>query len=187
MRVRGEVWVGVGTTAELGTADMTYYGSAEQSAPMATHEVEIDAYAEVGLGRLPYVAARGGIHYATLSVKSDRVEPMLIGERIAGATVGLGGALPLGRLLSLSAAVDVMPAGAQRMSELPPGTLYASSVRALWARATLAMPLPSHLVAALSYRFGELTAELTDGGAMPKTATRTDQSHVVTAGVGVAW
>jgi hypothetical protein len=50
------------------------------------------------------------------------------------------------------------------------------------------MALPAHLVAALSYKFGAISTDLTDGAAMmPKTATRTDLSHVVTAGVGVAW
>jgi hypothetical protein len=185
-RVRGELWVGLGTTAELGTADLTYYG-AEQSAPMSSHEVAVDAYAELGWGGARHIAVRGGVHYATLSVKSDRDEPMLLGERIAGATAGLGGALPLGRHLSLSAAVDVMPVGAQQLSRLPPGTLYATAVRGAWARATLAMPLPAHLIAGLSYRFGALTAQLTDNGMIPKTATRTDQSHMVTAGVGVIW
>jgi hypothetical protein len=47
--------------------------------------------------------------------------------------------------------------------------------------------LPAHLVAALTYRFGALSADLTDNAAMPRTATRTDLSHVITAGVGVAW
>lgn len=187
VRVRGPVWVGVDATAQLGTADLTYYGAAQQSPNMSTKELAIDASAELGVGRMPYIAARAGVHYATLSVESDRAEPMLIGERIAGATAGLGGALPLGRHLALSAAVDVMPVGAQRMSKLPPGTLYATSVRGLWASSTLAMPLPAHLVAALSYRFGAQSAQLTDNGAMPKTASRTDLSHVVTAGVGVAW
>jgi SH3-like domain-containing protein len=187
LHVRGNVWVGLGTTVELGTADLTYYGSAQQSSPMSTTELAIDPYAELGLGSLPQVTVRGGIHYATLSVKSDRAEPMLIGERIAGATAGVGGALPLGRRLLASASVDVMPVGAQKMSKLPPGTMYATAVKGLWARATLAMPLPAHLLAAVSYRFGTQSADLTDGAAMPKTASRTDQSHVVTAGVGVIW
>jgi len=187
LRVRRNIWAGVGATAELGTADMTYYGSAQQSKPMATQELAIDAYAELGLGSLPHVALRGGIHYGTLSVESDRAEPMLIGERIAGPTIGVAGALPIGDRLVLSASVDGMPVGAQKMSELPPGTMYATTVRGLWARTMLAMPLPAHLVAALSYRFGALSADLTDGAAMPRTASRTDLSHVVTAGVGVIW
>lgn len=187
LRIRGNLWAGLGMAAELGAADLTYYGSAQQSSPMSTTELGIDTYGELGLGSLPQVTVRGGIHYATLSVKSDRAEPMLIGERVAGATVGLGGALPIGRRLLASASVDVMPVGAQKMSELPTGTMYATTVRGLWARATLAMPLPSHLLAAVSYRFGTQSADLTDGAAMPKTATRTDQSHVVTAGVGVIW
>jgi hypothetical protein len=171
----------LGMAAELGAADLTYYGSAQQSSPMSTTELGIDTYGELGLGSLPQVTVRGGIHYATLSVKSDRAEPMLIGERVAGATVGLGGALPIGRRLLASASVDVMPVGAQKMSELPTGTMYATTVRGLWARATLAMPLPSHLLAAVSYRFGTQSADLTDGAAMPKTAAWQRRLNIVAA------
>ena len=155
---------------------------------MSTRELDIDGHAELGVGRLPYIAARGGVHYATLSVKSERDEPMLIGERIGGATAGIAGALPipLGRFW-LSGAVDVMPAGAQKLARLPAGTLRATAVKGVWAHSTLAMPLPMHLMVALSYRFGLLSADLTDDGATPKTATRTDQSHLFTAGVGLAW
>jgi hypothetical protein len=187
LRVRGDLWVGLGTTAELGKATLTYYGPAEPSAPMSTREISVDAYAELGLGNLPHLAVRGGVHYATFSVKSDRAEAMLIGERIAGATVGVAGTLPLGRRLALSAATDIMPVGAQRMSRVPPGTLYATTVRGGWARGALTMALPAHLVAAVSYRFGILTAHLTDDAATPKTASRTDLSHEVTAGVGMTW
>jgi len=113
---------------------------------------------------------------------------MLIGERIGGATAGIAGAfpIPLGRFW-LSGAVDFMPAGAQKLARLPAGTLRATAVKGVWAHSTLAMPLPMHLMVALSYRFGLLSAELTDDGATPKAATRTDQSHLFTAGVGLAW
>ena len=74
-----------------------------------------------------------------------------------------------------------------RMARLPAGTLRATAVKGVWAHSTLAMPLPMHLMVALSYRFGLLSADLTDDGATPKTATRTDQSHLFTAGVGLAW
>jgi SH3-like domain-containing protein len=187
MRVRGELWVGLGTMAELGTADLTFSSGTETSQPMSTREIAIDGYAEVGFGGKRYIAARGGVHYATLSVDSERDEPMLIGERIAGATAGLAGAMPVGRYVTLSASVDVMPFGTQRMSRLPEGALHASEVKGAWARATVAMPLPAHLIGAVSYRFGAITAQLTDDGMTPKTASRSDQSHVVTAGVGVAW
>lgn len=189
-RVLGSLWIGVAGDMEIGTAGMTYYGAAgtQPSASMSTHEVVVDGAAEIGVGRLPYIAARGGVHYGTISVKSDRDEPMLIGERIGGATAGIAGAfrLPLGGL-QLSAAVDVMPTGAQRLNRLPAGTLHASSVKGLWAHSTLAMPLPMHLVVAVSYRFGMLSADLTDDAAMPKTASRLDQSHLFTADVGFAW
>lgn len=188
LRIAGELQVGLGATAELGTAALTYDGSAGPSASMATRELAVDAHAELGWERIPYLAARGGVHYATFSVEPDRAEAMLIGERIAGATVGLGGTLPIGRRLSLSASADVMPVGAQRLSRLPAGTLHATTVRGAWAAGTLTMPLPAHLVAALSYRFGVMTARLTDDdGSTPDRASRTDQSHVVTAGLGVAW
>jgi hypothetical protein len=42
-------------------------------------------------------------------------------------------------------------------------------------------------MAAVCYRFGTLSAELSDGAATPKTANRSDMSHVVTAGVGMTW
>jgi uncharacterized protein YgiM (DUF1202 family) len=186
MRVRGAIWLGAAASAELGTAELTYYG-AETSAPMATRELAVDAHAELGWGDRWHVAARGGVHYATLSVDSERDESMLVGERIGGATVGLGGALPIGRRFAVSASVDVMPAGAQRMSRVPAGALQATAVRGAWARSALTIALPARLVAAISYRFGALTAELSDAAAMPKTATRADQSHLVTAGVGMAW
>jgi len=188
MAVRESIWVGVGTMAELGTADMVYKGASETSKPMSTREFAVDAYAEVGWGGLRHLALRGGVHYATMSVGSERTEPMLIGERIAGATVGLGGAVPVYRRLLFSAAVDVMPIGSQRMNRLPAGTLYASTVQEAWARAALSMPLPLRLIGAVCYRFGTLSADLSDGAAaMPKTANRTDQSHVITAGVGMTW
>jgi uncharacterized protein YgiM (DUF1202 family) len=188
--VRGSIWVGVSTDVELGTADMTYYGDAS-AAPVpsaSTHEMVIDGHAEVGWGSLPYIAARGGVHYETISVNSDRDEAMMIGGRVGGPTAGIAGALriPLGQLW-LSGAVDVMPAGAQRMARLPAGTLHATTVKGVWAHTTLAMPLPMHLMVALSYRFGLLSADLTDDGETPKTATRSDQSHVFAAGVGLAW
>jgi hypothetical protein len=174
--------------AEFGTADMVYEGANETSKPMSTQELAVNAYGELGWGGLRYIALRGGIHYATMSVESERNEPMLLGERIAGATVGLGGALPLYRRLTFSAAFDVMPMGAQRLNRLPTGALYADSVQEMWARAALSMPLPAHLMAAVCYRFGALSAELTDGAATtPKTASRSDMSHVVTAGVGMTW
>lgn len=112
---------------------------------------------------------------------------MLIGEQVAGMTVGVGGALPIGRKLAVSANVDVMPAGAQRPSELPTGVLYATAMQAAWARGTVAYQLPARIVAAVSYRGGVATTDLTDGAATPITAKRTDQSHALTAGIGLSW
>ncbi|HEU4726257.1 MAG TPA: SH3 domain-containing protein [Kofleriaceae bacterium] len=186
LKLRGKLWAGIGTEAGFGSADLTFY-AADSSPSMSTKEVMIDAYGVVGMGTRSYVALRGGVHYSTLSVSTDRMDPMLLGERVAGATVGVTGGLPLGRRFLASAAADVMPVGAQKLDKLPAGTLYGTSVKALWARAMVSMALPAHLVAGLSYRFGAASTDLTDGAAMPKTATRTDLSHVVTAGVGLTW
>jgi uncharacterized protein YgiM (DUF1202 family) len=138
-------------------------------------------------GRTWQVAARAGYHYATLAVESERAEPMLLGESTAGVTVGVGGALPIGEKLHVSATVDVMPAGVQVPAELPPGVLYATATQAAWARATVAYRLPAHLVAAVSYRGGMARTELTDGASIPTLADRTDQSHALTAGLGLRW
>jgi uncharacterized protein YgiM (DUF1202 family) len=186
-RVAGDLWLGAGADAELGTATLTYYTADEQSAPMASTAMAIDARAALAYGRGWQVAARAGYHYATLEVESERAEPMLLGEATAGVTVGLGGALPIGDKLSVTASLDVMPAGVQVPAELPPGVLYATSMRAAWARGTVAYRLPAHLVAALSYRGGMASVELTDGAPTPSTASRTDQSHALTAGLGLRW
>ncbi len=187
MRVRGDLWVGAAADAELGTATLTYYTADEQSAPMATRAMAIDARVAAAYGRTWQVAARAGYHYATLAVESERAEPMLLGESTAGVTVGLGGALPIGEKLQVSATVDVMPAGVQVPAELPPGVLYATATQAAWARATVAYRLPAHLVAAVSYRGGMARTELTDGASIPTLADRTDQSHALTAGLGLRW
>lgn len=187
VRLAGDLWLAAGTDAELGTGDLVYYTAAEQSAPMATRGLAVDAGASLAWGRTWQVAARAGYHYASLAVESDRAEPMLIGEQVAGLTVGVGGALPLGRRAALAAAVDVMPAGAQRPAELPAGVLYATGMRGAWARASVAVRLPARLVGIVAYRGGVATANLTDGAATPTTATRTDQSHAVTAGLGLSW
>lgn len=186
-RVRGDLWVGVAAAAEMGSADLTYYAGAEASAKMPSKELVVDGSGEVRYGAGRYVAARAGVHYAKFSVETDRTEPMLIGERVGGLTVGLAGGWPLGRRFAVSGAIDVMPAGSQQMTDLPPGTLYATAVRGGWARSTVTMQLPSHLVAAVSYRGGLVSSTLTDGAETPKSGTRTDQSHAVMAGVGMSW
>jgi hypothetical protein len=132
------------------------------------------------------IAARGGVHYSSRSIDSDRVEPMLVGEQVRGAIVGVRGTVPFGGRVTLSAAVDAMPGGVQRPSELPEGMLYATRMRGAWARSTVIVRLPAHLVAALSYRGGLISAALTDGSS-PANARRTDQSHAVTAGLGVSF
>lgn len=184
--LRGKLWAGAGTAAEFGTANLTFY-AADASPSMSTKELAVDAYGVVGLGTRRYVALRAGVHYSTFSVSTDRMEAMLLGERIAGATVGLAGAMPIGRRFVASAAADVMPVGSQKLDKLPAGTLYGTSVTSLWAHAMLSMALPSHLMAALAYRFGATSVDLTDGAMTPKTASRTDLAHVVTAGVGLSW
>ena len=46
---------------------------------------------------------------------------------------------------------------------------------------------PAHITFALAYLGGLTTADLTDGAETPTIATRTDQSHTVTAGLGLRW
>ncbi len=187
VRVAGDVWVGADTDVGMGTASLVYHASAaEPSDPMATRDLTVDARAGVGWGHRYQVLARAGYHYASLAVESERDEAMLVGETVGGATVGLGGALPVGRM-RLALGVEVMPAGAMRPSELPDGVMYATSVKAAWAHSTLSLPLPARLVFALAYRGGLTAAELTDGASAPSTARRTDQSHTLTAGLGRRW
>ena len=187
VRVAGGLWVGADTDAGMGTASLVYHASeAEPSAPMATRDLTVDARACVGWGHRYQVQAHAGYHYASLAIESEREEAMLVGETVGGATVGLGGALPVGRM-RLALGLDVMPAGAMRPTELPEGVMYATSVKAAWAHSTLSVPLPARLVFALAYRGGLMAADLTDGAAAPSTASRTDQSHTLTAGLGLRW
>ena len=60
-------------------------------------------------------------------------------------------------------------------------------MRGAFARAAVAVRLPARMVGAIAYRGGMATAELTDGAATPTAATRSDQSHTLTAGLGLAW
>ena len=173
------LWIGLAGAAGISGGDLTYYDPAGQSQPMATRGLVIDAAAEVGWGRAWSIAARGGYHHATLDVESERAEPMLVGERISGVTAGLGGAAPIGRRVAVAASVDVMPAGAHAPAAA--ATPAATSVRGVWARGTVTVRLPAHLVAALAYRGGAVSAALPDG------TTRSDRSHAVTAGLGVTW
>jgi uncharacterized protein YgiM (DUF1202 family) len=187
VRVAGKIWVGGDTDAAMGTASLLYAADAgELSAPMSTRGTAVDAHASVGWGHEWQVLARAGYHYASLDVESERGESMLVGEKLGGPTVGVGGAMPLGRF-RLALGLDVMPAGALRPSELPEGVMYATSVHAAWANGTLSMPLPARIVLALAYRGGLTSAALTDGAATPSTASRTDQSHTLTAGLGLRW
>jgi SH3-like domain-containing protein len=48
-KLRGNLWAGIGTTADIGTADLTFH-AAEVSPSMSTNELVVDAYAVVGLG-----------------------------------------------------------------------------------------------------------------------------------------
>lgn len=186
VRVASDLWLGGGADAELGQADLTYSTAAEASPTMATRTTTVDAHAEVGWGSRWHVAARAGYHYGALAVTSDRTEAMLVGEHTGGLTVGVGAGVPLGRV-TVSAAVDVMPTGVQAPVELPAGMLYGTAMRAAWARTTVAIRLPAHLVGAISYRGGLASIDLTDGAATPTVATRSDQSHTVTAGLGLRW
>jgi hypothetical protein len=187
VRVTGQLWVGGDTDAGMGTASLRYASAGgEVSDPMVTRDLSVAARAAVGWGHQWQVLARAGYHYASLAIESERGESMLVGETLGGATVGVGGALPIGKV-RLVLGLDLMPAGALRPSELPEGVMYTTSVKAAWAHSTLSYPLPARLVFALAYRGGLTTAQLTDGAAAPSTANRTDQSHTLTAGLGLRW
>lgn len=175
IRIARDGWVGLAGNLDLGTADLVYYSTTEPSQPIPTRQVVVDAYAEVGWGQRFYVAARGGYHHASLSVDSDRTEPMLLGEQTAGLTAGLGGGMGITSRVSLAVSVDVMPSGTQHWESVP-GTPETTTVRGAWGRTQLAVRLISHVVAAVSYR-----------ATVVGSATRTDQAHAVTAGVGVTW
>jgi hypothetical protein len=179
VRMAGALWLGLAGNAGFGSGELTYYGAAEPSKPMATRDVVIDASAEAGWGGAWSIAARGGYHHAELDIESERTEPMLVGERIGGATVGLGGTAPIGSRIALAAAIDVMPSGRHAPAEA--GAPAATSVRGAWARGTVTVRLPAHLALALAYRGGAVNAAMSDG------TKRSDRSHAVTAGVGVTW
>lgn len=179
MYVARELWIGVAGNAGAGSGDLIYYTPTETSKPMTLRNITIDASAEVGWGRTWWLAARGGYHVTSFSVDSDRAEPMLVGEQVRGATVGLGAAVPIGRRFALAAAVDVMPAGDHQPDD--PSVAAATTVRGGWARGMLTVRLPAHLMGALAYRAGMLDAQLPDG------TTRSDRSHAVSAGLGVTW
>jgi hypothetical protein len=187
VRVTRQLWVGGDTDAGMGTASLVYADAAARSDPMATRDMAVDARACVGWGHAWQVQARAGYHYASLQIESERGEAMLVGEKLGGATVGLGGAMPVGTKLRLALGIDVMPAGALRPTELVEGSMYATSVRAAWAHSTLSYSLPARILFALAYRGGMTSADLTDGAAAPSTASRTDQSHTLTAGLGLRW
>jgi len=189
MRVTGDLFVGVGADASLGSGSLVYQTADTASDPMNTKTTSIDAHAEVAWGPSWQVAARAGYHYSSLTIGADATAsaPMLIGEKVAGPLVGLGGAIPVGDRFALVASLDVMPVGTQRPDQLPPGILYAKSIRAAWARATMTIRLPAHLLGALSYRGGVAEVDLTDGQATPTTARRNDQDHTFSAGVGLSW
>ncbi|HUQ03893.1 MAG TPA: SH3 domain-containing protein [Kofleriaceae bacterium] len=187
VRVTKQLWVGGDTDAGMGTASLVYANADETSQPMATRDMAVDAHACVGWGQTWQVQARAGYHYASLSIESERGESMLVGEQLGGPTVGVGGAMPVGKKIRVALGLDVMPAGALRPTELAEGSMYATSVRAAWAHSTLTYPLPARIVFALAYRGGMTSAQLTDGAPAPSTASRTDQSHTLTAGLGLRW
>ncbi|HTJ42570.1 MAG TPA: SH3 domain-containing protein [Kofleriaceae bacterium] len=186
-RITGNVWGGAGLDAELGAGDLIYQTASETSQPMQAKSIAIDARGELAFGPSWMIAARGGYHYGSLAITSDRTDAMLVGEHTGGFTVGVGGAVPLGRRAAIVAAIDVMPEGVQAPRALPAGILYGTSMRAAWAHTTLSVRLPSHLIAALSYRGGVAEISLTDGQPTPTTAKRSDQIHTITAGIGLSW
>src|SRR6185436_12124667 len=91
VRVASQLWLGVAGAGGISDGELTYYDTTATSKPMATRAVALDVSAELGWGRAWSVAARGGYHHGKLDVESERPEPMLVGEQIRGASVGLGG------------------------------------------------------------------------------------------------
>ena len=84
----------------------------------------------------------------------------------------------------MEGALDIAPLSTQRPLKLPDGGLYGTSMKEGWATVVGTMKLPWKLTGALTYRGGLASLSLTNGGS---NATRSDQSHTITAGVRLAW
>jgi hypothetical protein len=184
-RITDRIWVGAAIDADMSSGSITFTTANDEVTGIAAQQMTVMARAEVTYAPRWRVAGRLGWYYGSLAVESDRADAMLLGESVAGPTVGVGGGLPIGRRFAVAAAVDVAPFLTQAPSEQPPGFMYGTSMQAGWASVMGTMQLPWRLTGALAYRAGLSSLELTDGAAL--TASRSDQSHTITAGVRLAW
>jgi hypothetical protein len=184
-RITDTIWVGAAIDAEMSSGTITFTTATEEVAGIAAQHMSVNGRAEVTYAPSWRVAGRLGWHYGSLAVESDRDDAILLGETFAGPTVGLGGGLPIGRRFAVMGAVDVAPFLTQAPSEQPDGFLYGTSMQAAWASLMGTMQLPWRLTGALAYRAGLTSLDLTDGAAT--NASRTDQTHTITAGVRLAW
>lgn len=188
-RVAGHIHAGLGIDGVLSgpLGQGIQYRTAEQTAgavPFEHHQV--DARAELAYRGAIELAARAGYHYAHLKIEGDVVDMPIVGEAIAGYTVGLSAVLPRGRV-ALSAVLDVMPAGVQAPTvPVTDGMLYGIAASGAWAGAGLSYRLGDRWLGTAAYRYGRSTIALTDGATDPTTATRVDQSHTLLAGVGLS-
>jgi hypothetical protein len=184
-RIADRIWVGAAIDADMSSGSITFTTATEETPGISAQQMKVMARAEVTYAPSWRVAGRLGWYYDSLAVESDRADAMLLGESVAGPTVGVGGGLPLGRRFAVAGAIDVAPFLTQAPSEQPAGFMYGTSMQAAWASVMGTMQLPWRLTGALAYRAGLSSLELTDGAA--KSASRSDQSHTITAGVRLAW
>ncbi len=188
-RVGGRIHAGVGVdgvlTGPLGEG-MQYRTTEEVAgvAPFKHHQV--DARGELAYRGNVELAARAGYHYAHLAIDTTAVDMPITGEAIAGYTMGLAAALPMDKW-TLSAALDLMPAGVQAPTvEVTDGMLYGTTATGAWASGGLTYRWTARWLGIASYRYGRSTIAMTDNAADPNTATRVDQSHTVMAGIGLS-
>ena len=186
-RITDTLWVGGGVDAVMSTGSMTLNAQGAETTGIKVAHMAVMARAELTYAPSWQVSGRVGWHYNDLSVDSELNEDMLLGETAAGPTFGVGGGYPINDRFAVMAAVDVAPLSVQAPKERPQDFLYGTSMTAAWATAAGTVKLPWRLTGALAYRFGMASLELTNGAATPAAATRTDQSHTVTAGVRLAW
>ena len=183
-RIAKTMWVGGGVDASMMTGGMTLETSTESVGSIGANTMSILARAEFTYAPSWRVSGRLGYHYGTLSTDSPREDAMVIGEQVGGPTVGLGGGYPINHRFAVEGALDVAPASTQRPTKLPGGGLYGTSMKEGWATVVGTMKLPWKLTGALQYRGGLASLSLTNGST---TASRSDQSHTITAGVRLAW
>jgi hypothetical protein len=189
-RVSGRIHAGVAVdgvlTGPLGEG-MQYRTTEEVAgvAPFKHHQV--DARGELAYRGSVELAARAGYHYGHLAIDTTAVDMPITGEAIAGYTLGLAAALPMNGKWTMSAALDLMPAGVQAPTvEVTDGMFYGTTATGAWATGGLTYRWTGRWLGIASYRYGRSTIAMTDNAADPNTATRVDQSHTIMAGLGLS-